>query len=40
MGAKTLGSDSCSGQAEFTELQYQEAVFVLWTIMTQYYSIT
>lgn len=23
-----------------SQLQYQEAVFVLWTVMTQYYSIT
>jgi len=35
LGAKTLGSDSCTGQAEFTQLQNQEAVFILWTIMTQ-----
>lgn len=35
MGAKTLGSDSFSGQAKFTQLQYQEAIFVPWTVMAQ-----
>jgi hypothetical protein len=35
MDAKTLGSDSFRGQAEFTKLQYQETVFVMLTVMFQ-----